>query len=258
LDALPASSLHKDKTFADISGDARKRFYQYEICVRFLYTENTKEVEDAFIRLNKFTMPLKAQELRNAVYHGPFVKLSEKLADDEYWAVNRIVTPAAIRRMADIEMISDLLIGLLHGPQGGSAKVIDEYYDKYEAYEEVFPNQNRIHRLFEKTRQTIQRLFPEISESRWGNRADYYSLLIALGQLLEKQRLPSSNVKALRNALTDFADEVDKRLGDPTAKTSAASKAYARAIEKGSNDKARRADRHDQLGTIIGQFLVEK
>ena len=48
--------------------------------------------------LNKFTMPLKPQELRNATFHSAFAKLAESLADEEYWAVNRIVTPASIGR----------------------------------------------------------------------------------------------------------------------------------------------------------------
>ena len=118
LEVLPETSIYKDKTFADITLNARKNLFQYEICVRFLYTEDQKKVEDVFKRLNKFTMPLKPQELRNATFHGPFAILSQQLADDEYWAVNRIVSPAAIRRMSDIEMMSDLLIGLMHGPQG--------------------------------------------------------------------------------------------------------------------------------------------
>src|SRR5229473_1844778 len=91
LSVLPTTSRFRDKTFADITGDDRKRFFQYDICVRCLYTEDRKEVEDVFKRLNKFTLPLKPQELRNATYHGAFAKLSEQLADDEYWAVNRIV-----------------------------------------------------------------------------------------------------------------------------------------------------------------------
>ncbi|MCE9553202.1 MAG: DUF262 domain-containing protein [Planctomycetes bacterium] len=258
LEELPATSPHKDKSFTDVTGDARKRFFQYEICVRFLYTENITEIEDVFKRLNKFAMPLKAQELRNATYHGAFAKLSEKLADDEYWAVNRIVSPAAIRRMADIEMMSDLLIGLLHGPQGGSAKIIDEYYGQYEVFDDDFPDQVRITRLFEKARQTIESLFPMISDTRWGNRADFYSLFVAFGNLLEKHELLKKSEKALRDKLGEFADQVDKRLQDPTAKTSAAAKEYARAIEKGSNDKARRADRHEQLVKLITPFLSEK
>lgn len=258
LESLPAASIHKDKTFADVTGDARKRFFQYEICVRFIYTENTKEIEDVFKRLNKFLMPLKAQELRNATFHGAFAKLSEQFADDEYWAVNRIVKPPAIRRMADIEMMSDLLIGLLHGPQGGSAKIIDQYYEQYEQFDDEFPEQNRIMRVFSKVRSTIERLFPKIADTRWGNRADFYSLFVASGSLLERHDVPKTKEKELRDKLLKFADDVGKRLEDPTANTSASAKSYARAIEKGSNDKARRADRNDALVGIIQPFLTEK
>ena len=86
-------------------------------------------------------------------------------------------------------MMSDLLIGLLHGPQGGSAKVIDEYYERYEEFEEEFPDQILITRTFEKVLTTIKVLFPEIAEStRWGNRADFYSLFVALGQITARAR----------------------------------------------------------------------
>lgn len=258
LEKLPETSNHKDQTFADITGEGRKKFFQYEICVRFLYTDDHRVVEDVFKRLNKFTLPLKPQELRNATYHGAFAKLSELLADDEYWAVNRIVSPAAIRRMADIEMMSDLLIGLIHGPQGGSAKIIDQYYEQYEQYEDEFPEQNRIKRRFDKTLETIKRLFPEIEDTRWGNRADFYSLFVALGVSFLQDRLPHRNEKKVAAKLLEFAEEVDARLEQPATKTSEAAKTYARAIEKGSNDKARRVDRQEALLEIIQPFLRKK
>ncbi len=255
LDALPDFSPYKGKTFADVKGEPRKAFFRYEICVRFLYTDNSKEIEDVFKRLNKFLLPLKPQELRNATYHGAFAKLSEQLADDEYWAVNRIVTAAAIRRMADIEMMSDLLIGLLHGPQGGSARIIDQYYEQYEQYDDEFPRQNSVRRIFEKTRRTIETLFPKISDTRWGNRADHYSLFVTLGSVLDKRVLPSRSVSGARRKLLEFAEEVNKRLENPTATTSKAARDYARAIEKGSNDKARRTDRHEALLEVVEPFL---
>ncbi len=259
LDKLPDRSKFKALSFADVTGDARKLFYQYEICVRFLYTDSQKEVEDVFKRLNKFTMPLKAQELRNATFHGPFAKLSEQLADNEYWAVNRIITAAAIRRMSDIEMMSDLLIGLLHGPQGGSSKVIDSYYEQYEQYEVEFPGQARVQHQFDQTLEAIKRLFPAISEtSRWGNRADFYSLFVALGHCLKDYDLLKKSEKRLAEELLGFADEVDKRLENPTAKTGPLAREYARAIEKGSNDKARRVDRHEALVETITPFLGKK
>lgn len=259
LDALPISSVHRGKLFAEVTGEARRRFFQYEICVRFLYTDDQKEVEDVFKRLNKFALPLKPQELRNATYHGPFAKLSEQLADDEYWAVNRIISPAAIRRMADIEMMSDLLIGLLHGPQGGSAKIIDQYYEQYELFDEEFPDQNRIRRQFATTLETIKHLFPEIANvPRWGNRADFYSLFVAIGNLLRDYELPAKQEKNLAEVLLQFAREVNQKLETPTVRTSKGATTYVRAIEKGSNDRARRLDRHDALTEITKPLLRAK
>lgn len=139
--------------------------------------------------------------------------------------MNRIVSPAAIRRMADIEMMSDLLIGLIHAPQGGSAKVLDEYYEKYEAYEDEFPEQNRVTRQFAATLHEIRRLFPRIADvPRWGNRADFYSLFVAMGNLLSENVLPRKSRKELALDLLRFAKEVDRRLEKPTAQTGETSK----------------------------------
>ena len=93
---------------------------------------------------------------------------------------------------------------------------------------------------------------------RWGNRADFYSLFVALGNLLQESSVTLRNTKALAQTLVAFAEEVDRRLEDTTAKTSGASRKYARAIEKGSNDKARRADRHDVLVELIEPYLGTK
>jgi hypothetical protein len=161
--------------------------------------------------------------------------------------------------MADIEMMSDLLIGLLHGPQGGSARIIDQYYEQYEPFEEEFPEQSRFTRLFDKTRQTVERLFPDIADvARWGNRADFYSLFVAIGSLLVTHDLPRTSENRIREKLVHFAKDVDRSLDDPTAGTNAGARRYARAIEKGSNDKARRQERHEVLTEIIKPFFRKK
>ncbi len=258
LDNLPKASLYLGKGFADLTAEQKKKFFSYEVCVRLLYTENQAEVEDVFKRLNKFTMPLKPQELRNATFHSAFAKLAETLANEEYWAVNRIVTPASIRRMGDIEFMSDLLIGLIHGPQGGSAKILDDYYEMYEANEDEVPGQAKLKHLFDETLLAIRAVFPDISEAdRWSNRADFYSLFVALGSLLDKMTLPKA-VKSIRAALEDFAGEVNKSLESPKAAVSARAKKYARAIEKGSNDKARRSVRHEVLVGLMTPRLKKK
>lgn len=259
LTELPEASPHKDVIFADVKGEPRRKLFQYEICVRFLYTDSLREVEDVFKRLNKFTMPLKPQELRNATFHGSFAKLSEELADNDFWAVNRIVRPAAIRRMADIEMMSDFVIALLHGPQGGSAKVIDSYYEQYEQYEDEFPEEPRIRKEFAGSLHTVKTIFPDLSKvPRWGNRADFYSLFVAFATVLRTCDLRKSAEKPLRDKLLLFADEINQLLHNPSARAVAEAKDYARAIEKGSNDKARRVDRHEALLQTISTFFSRR
>jgi Protein of unknown function DUF262 len=255
LTNLPKTSLYLDKGFGDLMPDQKKKLFSYEICVRLLHTENQAEVEDVFKRLNKFTLPLKPQELRNATFHSAFAKLAEALADDEYWAVNRIVTPASIRRMGDIEFMSDLMIGLIHGPQGGASRILDDYYEMYEGNEDEIPGQAKLRHRFDQALLAVKSVFPDISKvDRWSNRADFYSLFTALGSLLDKHAMPKTT-KALGAALEKFATDVDKSLENASASVGTGPRRYARAIEKGSNDKARRAVRHEVLVGLLTPFL---
>ncbi|MBN2019001.1 MAG: DUF262 domain-containing protein [Sedimentisphaerales bacterium] len=258
LDKLKSDSQWRNKTFDELSEEEKRRFYGYKFVVRYLNTDNDDEVRDIFQRLNKYLTPLKPQELRNATYTGPFIKLAEKLADDEYWAENRIVTPAAIRRMTDIEFMSELLIGVMHGPQGGSARIIDEYYKQYEDYEDQFPDQLRAERLFALTLETVQRILPEIKGTRWGNKTDFYTLFVALAYLLRSAKLSQKKNKDIRRSLDNFAREIDRRLRDEDADVSEKAIEYVRAVEKGANEKKRRADRQAALIGIINRYFEPK
>jgi len=258
LDKLEPPSPWRNVTFADLSDDDKKRFYGYKFAVLYLNTANDEEVRDMFRRLNKFLTPLKPQELRNATYMGPFAQLALKLADSEYWVENRIVTPASIRRMGDVEFTSELLIGLLHGPQGGGAGVIDSYYAQYEDFEDEFPDQKRVERLFEESLKTAQTVLPNIKDTRWSNKTDFYSLFVATGSLLKTYELRGNGVPRVRKALTVFAAEVDKRLGDEEAKVSKGALEYVRAVEKGANEKQRRATRHAVLIKAMESFFRKR
>jgi Protein of unknown function DUF262 len=255
LDKLESTSAWRNLTFPELSDDDKRKFYGYKFAVRYLNTDSEDEVRDMFRRLNKFLTPLKPQELRNATYTGPFVMLVLKLADNEYWAENGIVTAAAIRRMGDVEYVSELLIGVMHGPQGGSAAVIDSYYAQYEDYEYEFPDQKRAEKLFDETLKAVQRVLPSIRDTRWGNKTDFYSLLVAFSSLLKTSDLRDSDLPRLRKALKDFGAEVDRRLSEQSTKVTREVIEYVRAVEKGANDKPRRAARHAALLKIIEPFF---
>jgi len=258
LDKLKVDSKWYDLGFVDLTDTQKKTFFGYRFVVRYLNTDSEDEVRDMFRRLNQFLMPLKPQELRNATYGGPFVRAVLDLADNEYWAENAIVTPSSIRRMGDVEFISELLIGVMHGPQAGSAAKIDDYYRQYEDYEDEFPNQRRYVKIFTETLRTIQVILPEIKESRWGNKTDFYSLFVAVAQLLKNASITISKSSAVKKVLLAFGTEIDSRLADEKAKVGDEAIGYVRAVEKGANDKPRRAARHAILVNLLDPFFAPK
>ncbi len=256
LDKLKDGSPWKNLSFADLEPEARVDFYNYAFAVRFLNTNNDDEIREVFRRLNEYQSELKPQELRNAIYGGPFVRLAEKFADDEYWAENRIISAALIRRMNDIEFVSELLIGVLHGPQGGSAKDINEYYQLFEDYEDEFPSQKESKKLFVNTLETIKKILPDIKSSRWSNKTDFYTLFVAVASLLRVGTLPSRQISPVRRALLAFGEEISSRLANENVKARKVVIDYVRAVEKGANDKKRRGDRHTALLTEIDSYFV--
>src|SRR5712691_5575423 len=258
LDKLPNTSPWKDKSFADLTTTEKSSFYGYQLAVRLLQTDSEVELRDMFERLNKYLTPAKPQELRNARFSGPLVRMVEVLANDEYWAENRIVSPQLIRRMGDFEFISELLIGVLHGPQAGSAAVIDEYYSTYEDYDDEFPEQRRAKKSFERTLELIREVSPDIKETRWGNKTDFYTLFVGIATLLKSHELPKKNYRCLASALDKFAEEINLRLSNERARVGENVVAYVRAVEKGANDKARRADRHRALLNVITEYFSAK
>lgn len=258
LDKLEADSPWKNVTMIELPDDVKIKFYGYTFAVRYLNTGVDEEVRDMFKRLNKYLTPLNAQELRNATYTGPFIKLAEKLADNGYWSENRIVLPAAIRRMQDVEFMSELLIGVMHGPQGGSPKIIDEYYRQYEDYDDEFPEQHRTQELFDETLSTIKSILPDIKDTRWSNKTDFYTLFIALASLYRTSQILKNKLKDMRKSLDKFAGQVDLRLGNEDAKVAKHAIAYVKAVEKGANDKQRRADRHIAILEVLNDFIKPK
>jgi hypothetical protein len=257
LDKLPATSPWYGKMLAELDPDDRRRFFGYRFAVRYLNTDRDDEVRDMFKRLNEYQSPLTPQELRNAMFTGPFVKFVTTLADDEYWAENRVVTPAGIRRMIDIQFVSELVIGLLHGPQAGSPRAIDDYYQEYEDYESEFPGQKTVEPLYAATRDVVERLFPEIRKTRWANMTDFYSVFVAIGHVLRSRDKPlaAREVRELRDSLASFAEIVSDKQADDDLKVPRHVSQYVRGLQRGANDKTRRSARHTSLLTVIDEAI---
>jgi len=249
LDKLDTSSDWYGMSFDDLSSDDKKAFYKYKLAIRYLDSELDVEMKEMFRRINTFTAPLKPQELRNATYGGPFARLAIKFADDygDFFAENRIISAAAIRRMFDIEFVAELLIGTMHGPQGGRAAIVDEYYQQYEDYEDEFPRERQVRKSFMRAMTEVDAVVENLRETRWSNKTDFYSLFTVLAHLAEKGELTDATRDDLRARLVTFTEEIDQRISVDTARVSPAAADYVRNVIRGANDKGRRAVRHSSL-----------
>ena len=179
------------------------------------------------------------------------MRLSETISEDPFWSENRLATPLAIRRMRDIEFVSDLLIGVLHGPQAGNAKTLDQYYAIYEDYEPMFPKQRNCRMRFNCAFELIQEILPDIRRTRWANKTDFYSLFVALAHLRRSKILPGDEYEELRETLDDFEADVQKYLDNSRRPVSDEVSDYVEAVRRGSSDRSRRGVRHQALLKIL-------
>ena len=250
------SAKWQGKTISDLLKEDDKlvkRFWAYKIVVREIGEATDQEVRDLFRRLNINAVVLNDQELRHAKYKGHFLKLSEALADDEWWVKAGIITVGQVRRMLDVEFVSELLVGLMAGPQE-KKKTLDDFYDDYES---AFPDEERYSTLFKRTRSLIQEVLNPDQLYEWTGRSDFYTIFLAFGKLAEKDVvLTAAQRKRLAQDLTAFQKDVTQaKKKDNEQKFAKKVHQYAEAVSRAASDVDRRGLRQDIVDKLIARVV---
>lgn len=194
-----------DLYFDDLSIEQKKTFFQYNFVIRVLPEVSDTELRTIFQRLNKNTVALNKQELRQATYWGSFIKTMNILSNKEYWAKVDLFTPNDIRRMLDVEYISELAIFALHGFQNKKDN-LDRYYELYEV---EFDEENELIEKFDLVVNEMLKILPEIGSTRWSKKADFYSLFGLFYKHNSLIPLTRDKRELARELLLEFADEID-------------------------------------------------
>jgi len=236
------------QSFENLTDEQKQLFWDYEIVVRDLGGSSDAEIRDLFQRLNINSVLLTDQELRHAQFKGHFLQLMESLADDEWWVEMRIVNPRQIRRMEDVEYISELFIGLLAGPQD-KKKSLDDYYEDYDS---EMPEANEWARKFRSNRDLLTYALKPSAIRAWSGKSDFYSLFHAFGAFSLKDFRFLKRRKAVRERLRKFRAEVNlaKRKDNKTVFSPVVHE-YADAVTRAASDVARREVRQRILENII-------
>ena len=197
----PYSGDFERLKFSELSKEAQHHILQYNIDINEFTNPSEKQEREIYARINKYTIPLNAQELRQAEFPGDFLALSRKISSLEFWDNYKFFTPSALKRNLDVEFISETLILLIDGIQDKKA-MLDDYYCRYMK----MSNKNKIFSEYEEILSEIQILFDQILEYdgeyilyynearneevkkplkriRFSQQADFYSLFNAIKEL---------------------------------------------------------------------------
>lgn len=179
----PYTGNHKGKFFSQLPGEVRHDFFQYRVDFNEAIDFSDEDLRETYSRLNKYSVALTKQELRRADFPGDFLKLSEDLAVNEYLEESKIFTVANRRRLADVEFVSELVAGLIDGPQDKRDN-LDSFYLKYSIWPEI--EQKEVELRFLNALEDIANIFCDempLQSTRFRQKADFYALLLAVDGL---------------------------------------------------------------------------
>jgi hypothetical protein len=243
---------HDDAFWEDLPEGMREEFVHYDFAVEEIRQASDAELREAFDRLNRNVARLKAQELRHAQYPGAFLDRMEDLALNRFWSEKRIFTQSDLRRMRDVEFVSELFLLTMHGVLDGKAEIIDKYYAEYVAN---IPDEEDHLATFDRILEFLRSLKLDWRKTRWHNLTDFYSLWGALDSLCDANGLPAAKKAASR--LTSFSDmqqEVLKasRNDDPLPGKDR-DRRYFEAVRQGGTKEANRRDRVEILKDLLAE-----
>lgn len=252
----------RKKRWSELDRDSRQAFWNYIIIVEMLPDVSDVLVKNIFERINRNSRKLVPQELRHAKYDGWFVTTAEAEAEKQEWKDLGIVTPARIKRMADVQFISELISTTINkAVEGFDQDALDELYA---GYEDLAEKQNFVEDDFRNEFETVKQYIMQIKSKEltlietFKVQSHFYTLWSYL--IVEKdRRLPIDEfVPRYLQFMTDVSamiakarerEEIEVKANASPEQRAVAS--YALNSRGASTDMTPRQARHDALVIVM-------
>jgi hypothetical protein len=187
------------KMFSDLTENDQNLIRTYGFICETLHGASDQEVLEIFARLNTYSVPLNAQELRNGKYFGRFKQTAYRLAHEhiEFWRRHRIFSERSIARMLEVELTSEVMILQLDGLQDKKGS-INAFYAEYD---EDFPDEKTVEKRFRSVIDAISTAAGDVlADSEFKRPPLFYSLFGAAYHRLFG--LPNLKLSTPKKALT--------------------------------------------------------
>lgn len=246
-----AISAASGKYFLNLDDALKKQVWSYQFLVEYVPSDDEEIINGIFDRINRNVAKLTQQELRHARLDGEFITAAE---DQTQWLAETLPSmprfaPQSKKQMKDVEFVALLFLLLEDGPKGYSQEALDEAFT---ARDSEWDSRNQTVSNFQRAINSVKLIIfsaqdpKELQGSRLRNQADFYSLVGAVHNLLENDKLAPFDVAA--KSLASFASRVEvesERLLDGELM------AYFDAARSASNDKGPRERRINYMMQLL-------
>lgn len=204
---LEVGAERSRRRYRDLDPGDQRRILDYDFVVEELSGYEQDEIQDIFIRVNRYVVSLNHQEIRKAKESGAFADFVQRVGEMDFWRTHRVLTDGQILRMRNYEFAAELVILLAEGPQDKKAS-IDTWYAQYR---DEFPEAEEIYGRLSAYISAITAALPNFQQSRYRKPVDLYSLIGAFDQVA--QDADGSviwEVDRIGSALTAFESECEE------------------------------------------------
>lgn len=203
------------KTFEGLTPSEQQQVTTYTLSSELFYGISDSEVLQIFARLNTYSVPLNAQELRNGRYFGLFKQSVYELAHEhlEFWRRHSIFSERSIARMLEVELTSELVIAQIEGMQD-KKKSIELIYQKFD---DQYPDRKLNEQHFRGVIDSVNETFGNsLSQTEFSRVPLFYTLFCAiyhyqyglphLGLTTPKKELNKAQRLSLMEAVQNLSD----------------------------------------------------
>jgi hypothetical protein len=247
---LPTDDDWDGEYFRDLSDLQKEAFWDYKVVIRFLRKTNEAEIRSIFAKLNTNNVVLNDQELRNARFTGKFKQLSERLADNPFFQKVGLFTPREVRRMIDIEYVSELLLLEIFGVNNKKDLLESSYIN----FDEEFPLESDYEEEFNVVINMIRSLINNETNSYFKTKSNFYSIF---GACLRFYRATGKTQFDDPTKITEVLFSIIKKAKlNEFDDSKPEIEAYYDAVSRAASDKSRRFKREEILVAEID--VIEK
>lgn len=247
--SLPDDDSWNGRNFNNLSDPERQAFWDYKVVVRELKNATDLEIRDLFARLNTNNISLNNQELRNARFVGRFKQAAERLADNPIFLSISLFTAKEVRRMEDVEYVSELLLRVVEGLSNKK----DLLEDAYANFDEEFPGEATFETEFNASIQLLITLINTANVIVVKTKSNFYSLFGACLRYYRATQLSyfrnPAQISTSVSAVLFGARSFDATSPNPDRIV----QQYYDAVSRAASDRSRRFQREEIISEIVRQ-----